>query len=45
VRAVLDRLHRSSKTQTRALARLELSRLSDRLARRSRSVAEEVDQV
>ena len=45
VRAVLDRLHRSARAQTGGLVRLTLSRLSDRLARRSRSVAEEVAQV
>lgn len=45
VRAVLDRLHRSSKAQTRAHVRLELSRLSDRVARRKRSLAEEASQI
>jgi predicted O-methyltransferase YrrM len=42
---VLDRLHRSGRAQKRGLARLALSRLSDRLARRSRSVAEEASEL
>jgi predicted O-methyltransferase YrrM len=42
---VLDRLHRSARAQTGGLARLGLSRLSDKLARRTRSLAEEADQL
>ena len=45
VRAALDRLHRSARAQTRGLVRLTLSRFSDRLARRSRSVVEEANQI
>ena len=45
VRTVLDRLHRLARAQTGGLARLVLSRLSDRLARRERSLAEEAEQV
>jgi predicted O-methyltransferase YrrM len=42
---VLERLHRSARGQTGGLARLALSRLSDRLARRKRSLAEEADEL
>ena len=45
VQAVLERLHRSASRQTLGLARLTLSRLFDRLARRSRSLTEEADQI
>lgn len=45
VRAVLDRLHRSAGGQKGGLARLGLSRLSDRLRGRTRSLAEEADQL
>ncbi len=45
VRAVLDRLHRAARGQTGGLARLGLSRLSDKLAKRTRSLAEEADQL
>jgi predicted O-methyltransferase YrrM len=42
---VLDRLHRSAGAQKGGLARLALSRLADRLARRKRSLAEEAEQI
>ncbi len=45
VRAVLDRLHRSSRAQARGVAQLTLSRLADRVARHRRSLAEEADQI
>lgn len=43
VSSVLNRLHGEAKKQTGGLARLVLSKVSDRLAKRQRSVAEEVD--
>ena len=43
VRAVLDRLHTQAGRQTRGLARMTLSRLSDKLASRKRSVPEEAE--
>jgi predicted O-methyltransferase YrrM len=45
IRTVLDRLHSEAKKQTGGLARLVLTKISDRLAGRQRSVAEETELV
>jgi predicted O-methyltransferase YrrM len=45
VQAVLDRLHGEAKAQKRGLARLGLSKITDRLAGRKRSVAREAEQL